>query len=609
MLKNLILIYTLFLSGFLLAQKEGNQWCFGDDAGIDFNIDPPGTFMSSSTNTEEGCSSISDAVGNLLFYTNGVTVWNKEHEVMPNGDDLFGNVSSTQSALIVKKPGIDEQYYIFTTGHQADVYGLRFSVVDMSLDGGLGDVTNIKNLELQSGILEKLVAVRQDNMMDFWVVVHLWNSNRFHAYEITSNGIDFDPVVSEVGSFIMGSANTTHGYMKANQTGDRLALAHGGFIHDVELFNFNKEDGVVSDPIYLRDFITDRPYGVEFSPDGNVLYCSIIGEVGTVYQYDLQGDSTYIQNSRTIIGSGTDYSGALQLGPDGKIYHASKYAEYLSVIENPNVLGIGCNYQLNSFYLGGALCELGLPNFVNTIYQPAPVSNSTFCGGDSTYFVVNFPHDEVIEWNFGDPLSGENNFSYEESPAHLYADTGSYIVSVSYFLNGEQFEFAYRLKIYSKPNIDFGPDRGLCEGETVLLNATTDDAYYRWQDSTTNATYTVTERGTYGVEVMANSCFGGDTISFGYCKVKIIMPNVFTPNGDGQNDFFVPLEYEDIASTEILIYNRWGKLVYQSDDVLKGWNGKIDGNDAATDTYYYILNYSGFAGIMYQTKGSFALLR
>lgn len=593
----------------LFSQKEGNQWCFGIGAGIDFNTQAPSPFSSNSTNTEEGCSSISDNMGNLLFYTNGVSVWNSQHELMPNGNDLFGNVSSTQSALIVKKPGIDEQYYIFTTGHQADIYGLRFSIVDMSLDGGLGDVTNIKNIELQSRILEKVVAIRQDNMMDFWVVCHLWDSTRFHSYEITASGIDFNPVISDVGSHIMGSANTTHGYMKANQTGDRLALAHGGFIHDVELFDFNKESGEITNPIYLRDFITDRPYGVEFSPDGNILYCSILGEVGTVYQYDLLGDSSYIQNSRTIIGTGTDYSGALQLGPDGRIYHASKYADYLSVIEHPNVLGEGCDYQLNSFYLDGAQCELGLPNFVNTIYQNAPVSSDEVCDGDSTYFVINFPNDGVQEWNFGDPDSGEDNFSGELSPSHFYADTGTYIVTLNYFLEGEVLEYAFKLRIYPNPEVDFGPDKGLCEGQVISLDASTENGYYYWQDGSTRPTYTVTQRGTYWVEVIANTCVASDTITYGFCDEHIIMPNIFTPNGDGKNDNFIPIEYKDVEEATVQIYNRWGKLVFESDNVLSGWNGRIDGANAAAGVYFYVLSYNGFSEITYQTSGYITLVR
>jgi gliding motility-associated-like protein len=548
-------------------------------------------------------------MGNLLFYTNGVTVWNKNHEVMPNGDELLGNVSSTQSALIVKKPGLDEQYYIFTTGHQADIYGLRFSIVDMDLDGGLGDVTNIKNLELQSQILEKVVAIRQDNMMDYWVVCHLWDSTRFHSYEITASGLDFDPVISDVGSHIMGSANTTYGYMKASQDGSQLALAHGGFIHNVELFDFNKESGEISDPTYLRDFITDRPYGVEFSPDGNILYCSIKGEVGTVYQYDLQGDSTYIQNSRTVIGTGTDYSGALQLAPDGKIYHASKYSAFLSVIEEPNVLGVGCNYQLNSFDLDGGICELGLPNFVNTIYQDPPVSSNEVCDGDSTFFVINFPNVDAVEWDFGDPISGEENTSDLFSPAHYYADTGKYAVSLTYFFEGEQFEYAFKVEIYPYPNVDFGPDRGLCESQLIILYATTENGYYHWQDGSRESQFSVTQIGTYGVEVIANTCLGGDTIMFGNCNEKVEMPNVFTPNSDGKNDRFKPLEYKDVFDAEIFIYNRWGKLVYQSSEVLKGWDGKIGDSKAATGTYFYVINYNGFTGIEYQVKGSFSLLR
>lgn len=609
MQKKLILILFLFIQHFLFAQKEGNIWYFGNNAGIDFNTESPTAITDGAMDTPEGCATMCDNMGNILFYTNGVTVWNSEHQVMPNGDELLGNVSSTQSSIIIKKPGLNSKYYLFTTGHQADIFGLRFTEVDMSLNDGLGDVTNIKNLEVQTRVLEKLVAVRQDNMQDYWVVVHLWDSTRFHAYEVSESGLDFDPVISDVGSLVYGSQNTIHGYMKANQTGDKLALAHGGFLHNVEVFDFNKENGEVSNAIVLADYGEFQPYGLEFSPDGTKLYSAIKGELGSVYQYHLVGDSSDIDDSRMEIGSSLAYGGALQLAPNGKIYHVGKEDGTLSVINNPNALGEDCDYQIDGLFLEGKTGALGLPNFVNSIYQEPPVSTIDVCDGDTTNFVVNLPNVDSVLWDFGDIDSGEDNFSSEIQPQHYYAGPGNFVITLTYFSEGEENSYLFPLRIYLNPVVDLGEDAGLCEGQTKMLDATTEHGYYKWHDDSREAQFVVTQIGSYWVTVRANSCFGSDTITLGYCNEKIEMPNVFTPNGDTKNDRFDPIVYEDVLDASISIYNRWGKLIYEDSNLLQGWNGKISDNNAAEGVYFYVITFRGFTGIVYQLKGYVTLLR
>jgi len=611
MLKNITLIVLFSLPFFLFSQKEGNQWYFGANAGIDFNTQPPTPNTNGAMSTPEGCASISDNMGNLLFYTNGVTVWNKEHEVMLNGNDLFGNESSSQSAIIVKQPGLNDNYYIFTTGHQADVFGLRFTIVDMSLDNGLGGVTNIKNLELQSRVLEKIVAIRQDNMVDYWIVTHLWDTTTFHSYELTASGIEFEPVESDVGSSVVGGSSTAMGYMSANQDGDQIALAHGGFLHNVEVFDFDKESGEVSNAIILDEFILDEPYGVAFSPNGEVLYASVKGEPGTVYQYDLlAGNDSLIKESRIIVGSGHDYGGALQLAPDGKIYHAAKDSEWLGVINNPDQLGLGCDYVLEGFYLDGKLSEIGLPNFVNSIYQQAAVSVNKVCIGDSTYFTINFPNiDDEVSWNFGDPESGEYNQSTLFSPAHHFSDTGNYVVSITYFSEGEEMLYEFNVRIHPYPIVDLGPNSGLCEGQEITLDVSIEDGYYLWQDGSIRPNYTVTERGTYWVDVTVNSCIESDTVIYGFCDEYIAMPTIFTPNGDGKNDIFIPIDYKDVSEASIQIFSRWGKIVYESESVLSGWDGMIETKEGATGVYFYVLSYIGVSGNNYQIKGNITLVR
>src|SRR5699024_5150448 len=142
-------------------------------------------------NTNEGSASISDHEGNLLFYTDGNTVYNAEHQIMQNGDGLLGHESSSQSAIITPDPGDEERYYIFAVDYQFGEDGLTYSVVDMNLDNGLGGIlSNQKNILLETPVAEKLTATYHENGQDIWVISHRMNNNEFVAYLITSNGVE-----------------------------------------------------------------------------------------------------------------------------------------------------------------------------------------------------------------------------------------------------------------------------------------------------------------------------------------------------------------------------------------------------------------------------------
>ncbi|MBQ0721749.1 MAG: hypothetical protein KBT89_16295, partial [Gammaproteobacteria bacterium] len=156
------ILYLLFLTfAMSYSQDQASNWYFGENAGIQFN-----TLTGSVTaltdgrlNTREGCSSISDEDGNLLFYTDGSTVYNRTHNVMSNGSGLLGDESSTQSAIVVPKPGDPDLYYIFTVDNALDGAndGLNYSTVDMTLAGGLGAVAS-KNSGLLDKCSEKITA-------------------------------------------------------------------------------------------------------------------------------------------------------------------------------------------------------------------------------------------------------------------------------------------------------------------------------------------------------------------------------------------------------------------------------------------------------------------
>ncbi len=386
------LVFSFYSS---FAQPQAYHWYFGNNAGLDFSSGTAVAVGNGALETNEGCSSISDAAGILLFYTDGVTVYNKLHQAMPNGTNLEGHVSSTQSALIVQKPGTTDHYYIFTT--DAGAYaappnnGVHFSEVDMNLNSGNGDVVAAtKNTLLVATATEKLCGTRHANGTDIWVMAHGWNDSTFYAYLVTNAGVNMVPVTSATGAAHGGTDDNTIGQMKISPQGDKIALAVriAGFF---QLFDFDNSSGVVANPLLLQipQFLT--AYGVEFSPNGSRLYVCTDSFL-TLYQYDLSsGNPSVIVNSYVSVGTvSASLAGSMQLAPDGKIYLAPSSGTtgslYISRINSPDALGTACNFVSNALSLGTGRSFLGLPNFISSYFLPTGINTNDYSNLFSIYY-------------------------------------------------------------------------------------------------------------------------------------------------------------------------------------------------------------------------------
>jgi len=346
--------------------KEGNIWYFGYGAGLDFNSGSPVPLLDGQLYTLEGCASIADNNGDLLFYTDGMTVYDKNHNIMPNGTGLLGNNSSSQSGVIIRKPGASNLFYIFTAdGMSGSSGGVYYSVVDMNLNSGFGSITATKNVMLFPNACEKISATIHQNGIDFWVISRLENSNTYHSYLLNSSGVILPPVVSVIGTVF----NSTIGYLKTSSSGDLIASANWT-TGIVDLISFDNSNGFLSNYISLS-VPGSSLYGVEFSPNSNLLYVSDhLG--GNVYQFNLlAGNQNAIDNSRFHLGY-TAYPSAIQLGPDGKIYIAELNSYYLGVVDSPDLLGSNCSYNSSSLYLNGKESAAGLPTFFSSIFNSPP---------------------------------------------------------------------------------------------------------------------------------------------------------------------------------------------------------------------------------------------
>ena len=110
----LLISFVFLFNGFSFSQSQTNIWYFGKHAGLDFNSGKPVPLTDGQINSFEGCATMSDSLGNLLFYTDGMKIWNAEHEIMPNGEEILGDTSSTESAIIIPQPGSLSKFYVIT---------------------------------------------------------------------------------------------------------------------------------------------------------------------------------------------------------------------------------------------------------------------------------------------------------------------------------------------------------------------------------------------------------------------------------------------------------------------------------------------------------------
>ncbi len=512
---NIYFLFFLLATSPSFAQKEAAIWYFGNNAGLDFNSGNPVALTNGKLVTKEGCTTISDKDGTLLFYTDGSLVFNKNHQVMPNGYGLLGHNSSTQSAIIVPKPNNPYIYYIFTVDQPLPANadddpmndmdppnnGLNYSQVDMRLNNGLGDiVTTEKNVplvtynpsdseEVKYKCSEKITAVQHGDGVSFWVITHFINN--FYAFKVSTQGVNKTPVKTTttltipIGGYLANAI----GYLKASPNGKKVVIANnasrrtnengpkGYPIRDtgnVLLFDFDSSTGKTSNEMTLLS--NSNPYGVEFSAKTKKLYVtankfSADGETileSSLIQYDLK--SANIIASKTIINTSPLISGALQLAIDEKIYRAGYLTSdfkrnKISVINNPELDGTNCNYIPNSIDLKTGSVEQGLPPFITSLFLYT-FSYEYNCFGQSTHFFINSIEtiDSVV-WDFGDGTTSTDRESF-----HTYLAPGDYKVTLIKTVNGENREPVEKtITIYETPNILATPYR--------LIQCDTQDAF------------------------------------------------------------------------------------------------------------------------------------
>jgi hypothetical protein len=502
----LYVMLVIMASGLLQAQHEADNWYFGEKAAITFKNGSPVEVFDSQMFASEGCATMSDKnTGKLLFYTNGEKVWNSKHQIMKNGTDLKGDVSSTQGTIIVPDPGNNLQYYIFTapaTLSNPQSSTGYYSLI--SLENPEGEVLS-KNNTLFTDLAEKITATLDCSGKGYWVVTHHVSKGIFYSFHVTSVGVITLPVISK---YTDETVNSISGYMKISPDRTKLALATTTSIvsapskiapYPLLLFNFNAETGSITLNNILGTGTTiSSYYGVAFSPDNTKLYATEIREIrantlGSIVQYDLSlANPVSVQNSlfvykippRTV--NETTFGYALQLAPDGKIYMVSN-ENYLTIIEYPNLPGNSFGYTLNGIKLYASVV-LGLPNFMDYIFnEPIPGNNplawctppppppkpkaialsDSGCLGKILHLTdVSTNKPTKREWTFE---NGSPSMSSDSIVSVSYSMAGRYNVRLIVSnAGGSDTTYTYAT-IYPNPTANAGIDKTICPNSSTQL--------------------------------------------------------------------------------------------------------------------------------------------
>lgn len=483
-----------------------NQWYFGENAGIDFN--PPATSAITDANlmsSPQGASSVSDLNGDVLFYTNGETIWNKNHRVMDNGDNIGGDPNSSQGVMIVPLPQDSSIYYVFASDpvYGDGTYDMKYAVVDMRQDTAQGEVI-VKDASLFTNSTERIAAFGLGQGFT-WLVTHEFGNNQFRSYPITPNGIGA-PITSSAGSAMrFEEEKTGRAQMKYAAAGGVIAVAFQDESENfVELFSVADSTGQISGLVKI-DIEEPTPalvYGIEFSSSLQRMYVSTNGSSGsTLLQYDL--DSLYtptakadIEATKFTLGTSALQYGALQTGSDGIIYMAVDGQTAVGQINSPNSDDAAASFSENGFDLMGRTSRLGLPNFVQELplsSQNPGIAYSNPCLGLETVF--DGTGTSIIDeffWSFDDGTSAA-----VEDTTHIYNLSGTYNVSLTVTNRcGLDTTFVEPVEIYPIPAEPTLLDAAaICNGPLTLeaWPVDTADFTYTWSTGETTRTIEVTE--------------------------------------------------------------------------------------------------------------------
>ncbi len=311
-----------------------------------------------------------------------------------------------------------------------------------------------------------------------------------------------------------------------------------------------------------------------------------------------EGESLNISLQNTI--AGTIYTWK---GPD------SFTSSVQNIVINPAIVNNSGVYTITTALANGCSLTDSISIIVNpTPPKPILSANTPLCAGDTLFLnATNTISSATYTWQ------GPGSFSFPGYSTYIpnvaTTNNGTYIITATIGNCSASDTIITDIKSYV---LNLGYNALLCIGETKVLTTDIPDATVTWQDGATEKSYTVSKQGVYHVQVKTDYCgILSDTVEVNYrsCECNPIIPTAFSPNADGRNDKFAPILDCAPKSYLLVIVNRFGEIVFQSDNPILKWDGNYKGQPAELGTYYFMLKLTDIKMAESLHKGDLMLIR
>lgn len=663
------------------ALKANSRWFFGE-YGINFNQQPQAiptpeflaafnatAFQSTFKNTVKGTRNpnvipVSHPVsGDLRFVALETKIFNRNFAELPNGDFSDRNVPAEnfeKNILIAPVMNDPDRYFHFMLSAEGDSLVLARSIINMTLNNGLGDIeADSKNTIIRkfanTNVITELIDVIPGNNCDFWLVlsenkVNFEAAYSIQAFHITIDGIDPNPVVSR---FEKTNPNVALWDYQFSPDRALLSIISYDVTNTISFLKFNLDNGTTSISVYPDIKFPGAPgsYDVHgaFTPDNGyfIAYNNVIRDKNAIfYKYDFSAYNVGYRVDSFSYPISTykpfDRVTELRYVPAAilfKPYDNKLFSNIPESIRTEDIIAkneYGKPYYNITAYSSIKLVPFGPPGSLDSWRQFSfsPEINLSRSCRLFTNSTINYPYlagdtiptvyDSVLCLAPDEPFpsvtlkakAGFNNYTWNDGTTgtekHIN-QPGKYWVLYKGSCNYRVDTFNYRLWVPTKV---LPPDTTVCEQRLPIPIVPTKEGEYRWLDINTNEpARNINQAGTYTVEFKDFGCTQLDSITVHskFCPCELGLPNAFTPNGDGLNDYFKPVMTLGCVPSgyTLRIFNRWGQLVYSSfNEFDMGWDGTYNSGLAAPGSYFYEIKFkSRFLDDPYYQKGELILVR
>lgn len=516
------------------SYKHKMVWALEDSVLMDFNSNPASLSSNSKIHGRdpsnptkswlESSVSVSSEEGDLLFYSNGKIVWDRNHQAMPSGRGLLGSTSAQQAVIAFPDPASPSRYYLITQDAIENKFrnGVRYSIIDMQLNGGFGDiVSGEKNRLITVSNSENMGAVYHANGNDVWLLIRKnittttppnpTDPSLLESYLITNRGLNPSPVITP-----LNSSGAFLGIFKISHDGSFFveagAAKNGPGLFDYTsypsmLHRFDRSTGRIHFIMELLDNqYLNIPYGAEFSSDNTKIYLADLNQ--NLFQLDLSsGIPGTIRNSALNLTDGLNPGqlGKIELGPDRRIYLSQIEGDALHVIDKPNRQGLDCELMLQAISLpleNGSLKSWSLPSYIRGGRQAkiSLVANTLVpCPGDTVKIYPEYSQSPyTLQYALAVPM---NTFRRGDTLLIIPTQPGSFTVIGTYTDACGVSMDTLDINVKEGPFFDLGPSLMLCSNYLSISGPTYPQARYLWDDGTTNESRFVSSSGTYSLTI------------------------------------------------------------------------------------------------------------